>query len=102
MKYIGMDAHSKECFFVVLGKSGRVLRRARVETKENEIRTENFKCPWKEAAELLGIPKEWRFCPSGHAAFAESMQKTLNPNVSYKMPKSMPMGDDVCEEITAF
>ncbi len=37
MKYIGMDAHSRECIFVVLGKSGRTLRRATVETKEGEI-----------------------------------------------------------------
>jgi len=74
---------------------------ARVETTENGSRTENFQCPWKEAVEALGIPKEWRFCPSGHAAFAESMQRALNPNVSYKMPKSMPMGDEVCEEITS-
>ena len=34
MKYIGMDAHSRECFFVVLGKGGRVLRRAVVNTSE--------------------------------------------------------------------
>ena len=37
MKYIGLDAHSKECFFVVLGKRGKVLRRARVRTNETDI-----------------------------------------------------------------
>ncbi len=37
MKYIGMDAHSRECFFVVLGRSGRVLRRAVVNTSEKEL-----------------------------------------------------------------
>ena len=74
---------------------------ANVETTGKEIRTKSSKCPWNEAVESLGIPKEWRFCASGHAAFAEKMQKTLNPDISYRMPKSMPMGDEVCEEITS-
>lgn len=37
MKYIGMDAHSRTSTFVVLGKSGRVLRRAKVATTESEL-----------------------------------------------------------------
>ena len=37
MKYIGLDAHSRESFFVVLGKSGRVLRSAAVATNETEL-----------------------------------------------------------------
>jgi transposase len=37
MKFIGMDAHSRTSTFVVLGKSGRVLRRARVDTNESEL-----------------------------------------------------------------
>jgi transposase len=37
MKYIGMDAHSRTSTFVVLGKSGRVLRQARVKSTEKEL-----------------------------------------------------------------
>ncbi len=37
MKFIGMDAHSRTCTFVVLGKSGKILRRAKVQTQENEL-----------------------------------------------------------------
>ncbi len=37
MKFIGMDAHSRTCTFVVLGKSGRVLKRVTVDTNESEI-----------------------------------------------------------------
>jgi len=37
MKFIGMDAHSRNCYFVVLGKKGRVLRRKRVRTQKSEI-----------------------------------------------------------------
>lgn len=37
MKYIGLDAHSRECLFVVLGKSGKVLRQATVKTNETEL-----------------------------------------------------------------
>jgi len=39
MKYIGLDAHSRECVFVVLGKNGKTLRRATVATKETELLT---------------------------------------------------------------
>lgn len=72
---------------------------ANVEPTEKEVRTEFLKCPWQEATELLEMPKEWRFCPSGHAAFTERMLKAINPDVSYKLTKNMPMGDKVCEEI---
>ena len=37
MKFIGMDAHSRTSTFVVLGKSGRVLRHAKVNTTESEL-----------------------------------------------------------------
>lgn len=37
MKFIGMDAHSRTSTFVVIGKSGKVLRSARVNTEEKEL-----------------------------------------------------------------
>lgn len=37
MKSIGMDAHSRTSTFVVLGKSGRALRRAKVDTTESGV-----------------------------------------------------------------
>ena len=37
MKFIGMDAHSKTCFFVVMNKSGKVMRTQRVNTSESNI-----------------------------------------------------------------
>ena len=37
MKSIGMDAHSRTSTFVVMGKSGKVLRRARVGTSESGV-----------------------------------------------------------------
>ena len=37
MKYIGMDGHSRTSTFVVIGKSGKVLRRAKVKTQEDEL-----------------------------------------------------------------
>lgn len=37
MKYIGMDAHSKTCFFVVINKRGKVLIKKRVNTNEADI-----------------------------------------------------------------
>ena len=37
MKYIGLDAHSKTCFFVVLNKRGKVVRKQRVNTNEENI-----------------------------------------------------------------
>jgi transposase len=37
MKYIGMDAHSKTCFFVVQNKKGKVVMKKRVKTNEEDI-----------------------------------------------------------------
>ena len=37
MKYIGLDAHSKTCFFVVLNESGKVLRKRRENTNEANL-----------------------------------------------------------------
>jgi len=37
MKCIGLDAHSKTCFFVVLDKRGRVLIKKRITTNEADI-----------------------------------------------------------------
>lgn len=37
MKFISMDAHSRNSYFVVLGKSGKLLQRKRVKTQEDEI-----------------------------------------------------------------
>lgn len=37
MKYIGMDAHSRTCTFVVLSKNGKVLAKATVETREDKL-----------------------------------------------------------------
>ncbi|MEA3288217.1 MAG: transposase [Candidatus Marinimicrobia bacterium] len=37
MKYIGMDAHSKNSYFVVLSRNGRMLHRKKVETREDTI-----------------------------------------------------------------
>lgn len=37
MKCIGMDAHSKTCFFVVMNQRGRILTKKRVKTNEADI-----------------------------------------------------------------
>ena len=75
---------------------------ANQELKQNELRTEFVKCPWQEAAESLGIPRDWRFCPSGHSAFAVNMFKAMYPDASFQLTKNMPMGDKTCEGIATF
>lgn len=37
MKYIGLDAHSRNCFFVILSKSGKLLEKVRIVTAEMEL-----------------------------------------------------------------
>ena len=72
------------------------------ELKEKELRTEFVKCPWQEAAESFKIPGDWRFCPSGHSAFAVNMFKAMYPDASFQLKRNMPMGDKVCEGIASF
>ena len=69
---------------------------------ENKIQSEYVKCPWQEANIALDMPNDWRVCTSGHTAFTESMYKGLHPNATYKMTKSMPSGDQICESTTTF
>jgi transposase len=62
MKYIGMDAHSRHCFFVVLGEGGRVLRRAVVKTQEHELL--NFVRSIKGRKKLAfeeGVMSQWLY-----------------------------------------
>jgi len=71
------------------------------EVSENQIRTEFVKCPWQEANIALNMPENWRLCQSGHVAFTDAMYKGLDPNASYKLTKSMPAGDPICEGISS-
>lgn len=68
---------------------------------ENQLQTEFVKCPWQEANTALDMPEDWRMCPSGHAAFTETMYKGLDPKATYKLTKRMPAGDQICEGITS-
>lgn len=70
-------------------------------TTENELKTEFVSCPWNDALTAIGIPKDWRFCASGHVAFTESMYNGLNPKATYKLPQNMPAGDQICEALTS-
>ena len=67
----------------------------------NQFQTEFVKCPWHEANIALDMPEDWRLCPSGHLTFTETMYKALDPKGSYKLTKSMPNGDQICEGISA-
>ena len=68
---------------------------------ENQVHTEFVKCPWQEANLALDMPEDWRMCPTGHAAFTETMYKGLDPKAAYKLTKSMPAGDQICEGISS-
>jgi transposase len=37
MKFIGIDVHSRQCTFVVKGKSGRILNRTTIDTEEHDL-----------------------------------------------------------------
>jgi transposase len=62
MKFIGLDAHSKTCFFVVLGKTGRMLTKKRVTTNESELLAfvRALKGPKKLTFEE-GVLSQWLF-----------------------------------------
>lgn len=66
------------------------------EAAEQELYTEFVKCPWQDAYTALGIPENWRLCPSGHVAFTESMYAGLNPEATYELIKDMPGGAKLC------
>jgi transposase len=62
MKFIGMDAHSKTCFFVVMNKRGEVSDRRRVETGERKIL--EYVCSIKGRKALTfeeGVMSQWLY-----------------------------------------
>jgi len=62
MKFVGMDAHSKTCFFVVMNKRGKVVMRKRIDTNESNILdfVRSVKGPKKLAYEE-GVLSQWLF-----------------------------------------
>jgi hypothetical protein len=62
MKFIGMDVHSRNSFFVVLGKSGRVVKRAKVKSQEDKLLgfVRSIKGPKKLAFEE-GVMSKWLY-----------------------------------------
>jgi len=62
MKFIGLDAHSNTCFFVVLGKTKRILKKLRVTTNESNLLAfvRGVKGPKKLVFEE-GVMSQWLF-----------------------------------------
>jgi hypothetical protein len=62
MKFVGLDAHSKTCFFVVLGKTGRMHTKKRATTNESELLAliRSLKGPKKLTFEE-GVLSQWLF-----------------------------------------
>lgn len=62
MKFIGMDAHSRQCTFSVRGKSGKMLRRAQVKTTDSLLIEfiESIKGP-KALAFEEGVMSQWLY-----------------------------------------
>lgn len=62
MKYIGMDAHSKNSFFVILSRAGKVSRREKIPTQEDTILAfvRSVKGPKKLAYEE-GVMSQWLY-----------------------------------------
>ena len=62
MKFIGLDAHSKTCFFVVMNKRGKVVKKRRVDTNESNIL--DFVYSVKGKRKLVfeeGVLSQWLF-----------------------------------------
>jgi transposase len=62
MKFIGLDAHSRNSFFVVLGKNGKLLRRKKVSSQEDTIL--EFVRSVKGAKKLVfeeGVMSQWLY-----------------------------------------
>ena len=60
------------------------------------------KCPWWERDKEIGSVEPPNICPSGHQAWAEEGGKAINPKISHKITKAMPLGDPYCEVVWEF
>jgi len=94
------DAPIQDALFTSGSIASAVHGMETVEEKtESQKRVEVQKCPWHDAAEALNMPKEWRFCTSGHQAFSTRMLSEISPSATFSMTKDLPSGDSICEEL---
>jgi transposase len=115
MKFIGLDAHSRTCTFVVMGKSGKVLKKGKVETREDLllgfvrsvkgprklIFEEGVMSQWlymllkKEVDELVVCQPRERKGPKTDELDAEELAELLRSG----KPKSVFHADDVLMDL---
>jgi hypothetical protein len=74
------------------------------EVEESPERVVNrcTKCVWQTGFEQQKVPPEGRTCPEAHQAWAEEGFKALDPRITHRLTKAMPLGDPYCEYIIEF
>jgi hypothetical protein len=61
-----------------------------------------IKCTWMERYKECDIDRAFIPCVHGDQAWGEEGLKAVNPKISYKITKAMPLGDPYCESIVEF
>jgi hypothetical protein len=71
-----------------------------VEESSNKVTCKAGRCPFFEAAYLLGLEVEEieTSCRASSIRFMDAMVKQLNPNLSYQLIKFRSKADENCEE----
>ena len=70
-----------------------------VESTPEKVVIRRPQCPWWNRYVELGVDLTLRGCDSGHVGWMEEGLKELNPKLTYRLTKTLPWGDPICEEV---
>ena len=75
---------------------GPEFKTENVESSKNKAVVKLTMCPWHERAKEMNTTP---LCEAGHLKWGESALKSLNPDFTYSITKSIARGDSYCEMV---
>ena len=73
-----------------------------VEQTPERVIWRDTKCPWWERYKEFEVDPVLRTCESGCHAWVGEGLKAVNPKITFKLTKSLPLGDPYCEFVWEF
>lgn len=73
---------------------GPEFKTENVESNKDRAVVKLTMCPWHERAKEMGVTP---LCEEGHLKWGEGALKSLNPDFTYGITKSIARGDSYCE-----
>ena len=93
----GVKSVQETSWLVTSVAMGPEVKARVVEATAEKVVVRNSECPYWNRMKELGISDD--LCSVGDAAYFNGLAKSLNPKVTVRLNKAMPLGDPYCEWI---